>query len=99
MLVIIWITLFFINAACMHQTLTRRLPVMLGALLGLILSIVLAFGALDLVVVSGGSVALTDASRGLALLCVGGMVVDIGLLFASFTGQLPTGSPSERSDI
>lgn len=99
MLVVIWLTLLFIACACLHQTLTRQLPAVLGALSGLILFIVVALGALELTVVSGGSVALTESSEPLAFVGLAGIVVNIVYLLASFTNSLPSGSPADRSDM
>lgn len=96
MLVIMWLTLFVVASATLHQTLTRRLPNVLGALLGIILWIVLAFGALDLVVIGMDGVAFTDESQPLAFLCLGGVVVNGVFIFAGFFDWLPVGSPAQR---
>lgn len=99
MLVIMWLTLFVVASACLHQTLTQRLPTILGAFLGIILWIVLALGALNLVVIGTDGIAFTDASQPLAYLCLGGVVVNGVFLFADFTDQLPSGLPSDRGDL
>lgn len=99
MLVIIWLTLLLLACATLHQTLTRRLPAVLGALSGLILFIVVALGALELTVVSGGSVALTESSEPLAFVGLAGIVINVVYLLAAFTNSLPTGSPADRSDM
>jgi len=99
MLVIMWLTIFVVAAATLHQTLTRNLPPLLGAMLGIILWIVLGFGALDLVVIGTDGVAYTDASQPLAYLAIGGIVINAVFAFSGFIGWLPSGSPSQRGEI
>jgi len=99
LLVITWLTIFVIACACLHQTLTRRLPAVLGAVFGVLLWAVLAFGALNLAVVDGGGIAFRDASQVLSFLSLGGIVVNFVFAGAAFLDKLPRGAPSERRDI
>jgi hypothetical protein len=99
MLVLTWLTIFVIACACLHQTLTRRLPAVLGAVFGVLLWAVLAFGALNLAVVDGGGVAFRSSSQVLSYLALGGIVVNFVFAAAAFLDKLPRGSPAERSDI
>lgn len=99
MLVIVWLVLLFIACATLHQTLSRRLPPILGGMFGIILFIVVALGALNLEVVSNGAIAYQQSSEVLSFVGLGGFVVNLVWLFAAFAGSLPTSAPSDRGDI
>ena len=99
MIVIMWLTLFVVAAAATHQTLTRQLPQVLGAFIGLMLWIILAYASLNLVVIGDGGVAWTDSSQPLAFLCLGGAAVNFVFVVAYFIDELPRGAPSNRGEM
>jgi len=99
MLVITWLVIFTIACGNLHQTLVRRLPAVLGGMFGILLFAVLAFGALNLEAVSGGSIAYSSESQVLSFLSLGGIAINFIFTVAAIVGELPTGSPADRSDI
>jgi hypothetical protein len=99
MLAIIWITLFTIGAAQIGLLLQQRLPAVLGSILGMALWLVVALGALNLQVVSGGTLAFEQAVQPLAYLALAPLLVNGIFLFADATGQLPTGETGPEAEI
>jgi hypothetical protein len=99
MLVIIWTTLFVIGSVQTGLVLQQRLPAVLGSILGMAVWLVVALGALNLEVASGGSIIYNQAVQPLAYLGLAPLVVNAVYLFADATGQLPTGRTDPEGDI
>lgn len=98
MLAIIWVTLFVCACASCYYTLTDRLPIVIGGVCSIALFGVLAFGALNIVVIDGGSVAFRSANQVLSFLAIAGVVVNLLYLFADATGQLSGDERPIRGD-
>jgi hypothetical protein len=99
MLLMIWITLFAIAAVTTGLTISRRLPGVIGALGAILLWVVVAFGALQLEVVSGGSIIMRDPNQPLAFLGLAGIVLNLIFALADATNQLPDSGPTAGREM
>jgi len=99
MLVTIWITLFVVGSIQTGLVLHRRLPAVLGALAGILVWLVCAFGALNLEVASGGAIIYGEAFEPLSFLALAGVVINLVYLFADATDQLPDGTTGPRGEL
>lgn len=90
MLIQTWLIVTAAGIVTTGLVITRRLPAVIGALAGIIMLVIAAFGALNLEVATSCCVYERDPNQPLAFLALGGVVVNVVFLLADATGQLPT---------
>jgi hypothetical protein len=98
MLLLTWLLVFGLAATTTGLTITKRLPAVIGSLAAVAMFVVVAFGALNLEVATGGTV-ITRTNQPLAFLALGGAVVNMVFVFADATGQIPDGGPTSGEEM
>jgi hypothetical protein len=95
MLLETWLLVFAAGVTVTGLTVAKRdlLPPTLGAMIGIIMFVLVAFGALNLEIATGCCVYERDPNQPLAFLGLAGAVVNLVFLLADATGQLPERSP------
>jgi hypothetical protein len=98
MLLLAWAVVFTLGATTTGLTISKRLPAVIGSLGAMLMFVVVAFGALNLEVATGGSV-ITRTNQPLAFLGLAGAVVNMIFVFADATGQIPDGGPTSGEEM
>jgi hypothetical protein len=99
MLLQTWLLIFGAGAIVTGLTITQRLPAVIGALFGIALLTVAAFGALNIEIATSCCIYQRDANQPLAFLGLAGVVVNLVFLFADATGQIPDGGPTSGEEM
>jgi len=95
MLLETWLLVFAAGVIVTGLTVAKRdlMPPTIGAMIGIIMFVLVAFGALNLEIATGCCVYERDPNQPLAFLGLAGIAINVVYLFADATGQLPKRSP------